>query len=97
MSSRLPTATLQSMSEPNDTSPEAERLLVELYRQKTPAEKLRMLFEHQASVDALAIAGIRLHHPQADERGLTLRFAARRYPRELMIKAFDWDPREKGY
>lgn len=85
------------MPEPSDTSPEAERLLVELYRQRTPAEKLSMLFEHQASVDALAIAGIRRQHPQADERELTLRLAARRYPRELMIQAFGWDPREKGY
>jgi hypothetical protein len=56
-----------------------------------------MLFEHQASVDALAVAGIRRQHPQADERELTLRLAARRYPRESMIQAFGWDPREKGY
>ena len=85
------------MSELDDTTPAAEAVLHELYRGMTREQKLRLVFEHQASVDSFALAGIRLRHPDAGERELVLRLAALRYPREVMLRVFDWDPREKGY
>lgn len=59
--------------------------------------KLQLVFEHQSSVEAFALAGIRMRHPRADERELTLRLAALRYPRELMVRVFGWDPELVGY
>lgn len=61
-----------------------------------PGRKLEVLFEHQAGVEAIALAGIRLRHPSASERELTLRLAALRYPRELMVRVFGWDPETRG-
>jgi hypothetical protein len=37
-------------------------------------------------------AGIRLRYPKADERQVFLRAVASRVPRELMIRAYSWDP-----
>jgi hypothetical protein len=37
-------------------------------------------------------AGIRLRYPEADEREAFLRAVASRVPRELMIRAYGWDP-----
>lgn len=85
------------MTEIDDTSATAQETLLELYRNMEPGRKLRLLFEHQAAVDAVALAGIRLRHPRATERELTLRLAALRYPRELMVQVFGWDPEVQGY
>jgi len=81
----------------SDTSPEAERVLLELYRGMDPDRKLRLIFELQETVDDFARSGIRMRHPQASEREVVLRLAALKLPRELMIAAFGWDPRERGY
>jgi hypothetical protein len=40
----------------------------------------------------LSEAGVRLLYPNADEHEIQMRAAARRYGREIMIKAFGWDP-----
>jgi len=40
----------------------------------------------------LAEAGVRLRYPIISEREAFLRAAALRIPRDLMIKAYGWDP-----
>jgi hypothetical protein len=35
-------------------------------------------------------------HPQASDREVFLRVAARHLPRELMIRAYSWDPEIDG-
>ena len=37
-------------------------------------------------------AGVRLQYPEASEREILLRTAARHLSRDLMIRAYGWDP-----
>jgi hypothetical protein len=77
-----------------DTSEEIDRLLFERYRQMEPWEKFRMVAEMMETAEVFAFAGLRLRYPDASERELRLRYAAMRYDRETMIRAFGWDPGE---
>jgi len=43
-------------------------------------------------VEQLSLAGVRLRHPNVDERELFLRAAALRLGRALMIEVYGWDP-----
>jgi hypothetical protein len=45
----------------------------------------------------LAVAGIRLRHPNAPEREIRMRLAALWIDREVMIRVFGWDPQSEGY
>jgi hypothetical protein len=40
----------------------------------------------------MAESGVRANHPHASEREIFLRCAALRIPRNLMIRAYSWDP-----
>ena len=80
-----------------DTTADAEQVLVELYRRLTPEQKLHAIFELQRAGDALALAGIRSRHPGISDREAALRLAARKYPEALMVAAFGWDPQARGY
>ncbi len=81
----------------DDTSPEAERVLIDRYRRLDLHARLRLAFDQQEVSDAFALCGIRMRHPQADEREQKLRLAALKIERELMLRAYGWDPLEKGY
>lgn len=70
---------------------------MDLYRRLDPSERMRLALDQQEAADAFALWGIRLRHPQADEREQNLRLAALKIDPELMLRAFGWDPREKGY
>jgi len=48
-----------------DTSPEARRILIELLRKKTPAEKLAMVADAFETARELTMTGLRLRHPGA--------------------------------
>jgi hypothetical protein len=39
-------------------------------------------------------SGVRANHPDAPEREIFLRSAALRLPRDLMIRAYGWDPEQ---
>lgn len=79
-----------------DTSPEAERLLIEWSRRASPAEKLALVLRLNARARALQLAGIRARHPNADERELKMRLASLWLDRKTMIAMFGWDPEEHG-
>jgi hypothetical protein len=78
--------------EPRDTSPRARAVLLELYRNMSTGEKGRMVFEASERLLAAAAANERQLHPAADEREIFLRVAARHLSRDLMIRAYGWDP-----
>ncbi len=59
----------------SDTSHEAERAQVELWRRMSPIEKLRAVTEISRAVQHLSLAGIRLRHPGASERECMQRLA----------------------
>jgi hypothetical protein len=79
-----------------DTSREIEQFLVERWRTMTPQDKLAQIDDACCGGDELARMGIRLRHPDADEREVRLRVAALRLERALMIDAFGWDPAAHG-
>ena len=56
-----------------DTSPEAERRQVALWRGMTPLEKARLVSSTSRATQLLALAGIRRRHPQASEEECMLR------------------------
>jgi hypothetical protein len=58
------------MSGPSDTSVEAERVLTEIQRRLSPAQKWRILGEMYQDARLLHAAGVRLRHPAATPRDI---------------------------
>lgn len=56
-----------------DTTPEATRLQVELWRGMTPLQKARLVGDVTRATQRLSLAGIRQRHPGASEREVWLR------------------------
>ena len=52
----------------NDTSPEAEKILTELYRDMPVTKKVRLIFNAYNTARQLAMAGIKLSNPGATEK-----------------------------
>ena len=80
-----------------DTPYEVERQQIDLLRDLPVWRKAEILSSLCRGVQELALAGIRSRYPNADERELFLRLAARRLDRETMVRVYGWDPEEKGY
>ena len=72
----------------SDTSPEAERTQVEAWRRMSPIEKLRAVAEISRTVEELALAGIRLRHPNASDRECFLRLAVLKLGREVASRVY---------
>ena len=83
--------------QPSDTHPEIDDLLVEAYRKMTPTQKLDCVRELIRALQELALMDVRRRHPNADVREQELRVASRWIEPELMVRAFGWDARAKGY
>ena len=79
-----------------DTNPDIEEMVLARWRSMLPEEKLLEIDELHRSVDAVARMGIRMRHPEADERELVMRVAALKYGRALVLEAFGWDPDADG-
>ncbi len=75
---------------PSDTSPEAQRIMDDHYRQMTPAEKLAMLKESWATARTMALAGLRLEFPNETQEELDARWAERRLGKKLYRLARDF-------
>ena len=75
-----------------DTDPKAMEVLVQLYRDMTPGQRLARVFELSAFQEGLQRSSVRSMYPEADEREVFLRVAARRLDRQTMIRAYGWDP-----
>ena len=58
-----------------DTSPEAERVLIELWRQATPARKFALVLDTTRSMQEFMLAGLHERHPQDGPARLRRRFA----------------------
>ena len=80
----------------SDTSLEAERTQVELWRRMSPIEKLHAVSEGTQAVLQLSLAGIRLRHPEAADEECRMRLAILRLGRELACKAFPEAARLRG-
>jgi hypothetical protein len=78
----------------SDTDPRAMGVLLDLYRKQSAGEKLRCVLDASSLVMTMQMAGIRSMYPQASEREVFLRMAARHLDHDLMIRAYQWDPDE---
>lgn len=81
----------------DDTSPEAEEVLIRLLRQKTPSEKLALTFELMRWTRELAMAGLRRRYPNASPEELRKRRAALLLDRDTVMRVYGWDPEKEGY
>jgi|HubBroStandDraft_5_1064220.scaffolds.fasta_scaffold457082_2 hypothetical protein len=79
-----------------DTDPRAMEVWLELLRKKAPGERLTATLGLADLALKMAEAGVRKMHPEAPDREVFLRVAARHLPRELMIRAYGWDPETNG-
>jgi len=75
-----------------DTDPRALEVWLALQRQMSLGQKLFAVMEASRFLLQLYEAGVRLDHPHASEREIFLRTAARHLDRDLMIRAYGWDP-----
>jgi hypothetical protein len=75
-----------------DTDPRAMKVWLDCLRRMTPDQKIAAVFSLNKLAWAMAEAGERLVHPQATDREIFLRVAARRLDRDLMIRIYGWDP-----
>jgi hypothetical protein len=75
-------------------SPLARERQLELYRHMTPGEKLALTLELTGMADTFNRARLRLLHPEADEREITLLLAERKHGRETAAKLRTMDARE---
>jgi hypothetical protein len=82
---------------PTDTSTNAEELLTELLRSTPVWKRLKMVEELNESLQILAKADLRRRYPEANEKELKKRLAARLLEREEVIAAYGWDPEVEGY
>jgi hypothetical protein len=78
----------------SDTSPEAFAKLVELLQGMPPAQRLRQSLQLSGMLMRLSEGDVRRQCPNATEREVFLRAAARRLGRDTMIRAYGWDPTE---
>jgi hypothetical protein len=80
---------------PEDTSPEMWKIFIDLQRKLTPSQKLETVFGLSDSLWSLSQASVRQRFPDADDREVFLRTAARRLDRDTMRKVFDFDAPER--
>ncbi|MEK7470368.1 MAG: hypothetical protein AAB074_23605 [Planctomycetota bacterium] len=80
-----------------DTSFPAEAIQLAAWKRLPPEERVRRLWELSDFVRRLAETSVRQRHPRATEREVQFRVASRRLGRDLMMRAFDWDPDVHGY
>jgi hypothetical protein len=75
-----------------DTDPKAMEVWLNLQRKMPPGEKIAAALAAGRFVLQMYEAGVRRLYPDADEREVFLRTAARHLSRDLMIRAYGWDP-----
>lgn len=73
---------------PADTSPEAWKVLLDLVRRISPAERLQRTFELSEGIRLASEAGLRQAYPEAGEREIFLRSARRRLGSVLFHKVY---------
>jgi hypothetical protein len=71
-----------------DTSPEAENVLIDLWRKASPARKLAMVIDANRTARKLALTGLRERHPHDTEAQLRRRLADLWLGPDLAAKAY---------
>ena len=79
-----------------DTDPRVMDVWLEMLREKTPGERIAMAFGLSEFAIKMSESSQRAAHPGATDREIFLRAAALRLPRDLMVRAYGWDPEQHG-
>lgn len=82
---------------PADTTPEAQHARIEDFRRMTPMQKLQRVGVLNEALKILQQERIRARYGDISDEEMRMRLGALRLGRETMIKAFGWDPDEKGW
>ena len=80
-----------------DTPVEVERIQMEILRRMTPGQKMDCIRDMTMSMAAMQLAAVKRQHPDATEEEIRLRVISRWLPRDIMIRAYNWDPAVHGY
>jgi hypothetical protein len=80
-----------------DTDPRAMEVWLDLLRQMPPGEKLAAALNASQFVLQMFEMGVRRMYPHAGDRERLLRVAARHLSREMMVRAYGWDPETDVY
>jgi hypothetical protein len=75
-----------------DTDPEALEVFLQLHRRMTSGQRVARVFELAAFQESLQRASVRSLYPEASDREVFLRVAARRLDRDIMLQVYGWDP-----
>ncbi len=73
-----------------DTDPKALEVFLQIHRERSGGEKFADVFEMGEMIRQLTEANIRREHPEATDREVFLRAAARRLDSETMRKVYGW-------
>jgi hypothetical protein len=73
---------------PDDTSPEAWRIMLDVYRKMSPQQRFERTFELSEFVRAACEAGIRSQCPLASDREVFLRLTQRTLGPELFRQVY---------
>lgn len=80
-----------------DTSAEAQRMHFELMRKLPAWKRLRLALELTEAMRELVLTDIRDRFVGASDEEIRRRFIARVLPREEVIRAYGFDPKQEGY
>jgi hypothetical protein len=72
----------------SDTSTKARKVIFELYRGMSPARKIELIFDAYRTGQMLAMAGIRLQHPNATDKEIWHLWAKRHLGEDLYKKVY---------
>jgi hypothetical protein len=87
----------KTITELQDTMPEAERVLIELTRRMPMWKRAEQLSNLIHAGRVLVLADLRRRYPNAGAEELHKRMAARLLPRADVLRMFEWDPEKEGY
>jgi hypothetical protein len=76
----------------SDTSPEEMEVWLQALRNMTDGQRAVICLSLSGQAIRLSESGMRAMYPNASRREVFLRAAALRLPRDLMIRAYGWDP-----
>ncbi|HYL35452.1 MAG TPA: hypothetical protein VEV17_06035 [Bryobacteraceae bacterium] len=79
----------------SDTDPKALKVFIDLQRRMSPAEKIAGVFQMNEMIWRTAEAVERKAHPEADDREIFLRLAARHLDRATMERVYGWYPPDR--
>ncbi len=71
---------------PADTSPEAARVQLEIYRRMAPERRLELAMQMSDTLRRVAIAGVRGRHPEYSDEQVRLAFLRLTLGKELFAK-----------